>query len=43
MPESPELRGILIDADGVLYDADRSIAGAADTGPMFPNAPHIYL
>jgi phospholysine phosphohistidine inorganic pyrophosphate phosphatase len=31
MPGKPGVRGLLVDLDGVLYDAERPIAGAVDT------------
>jgi len=40
-----ESRGILFDMDGVLYDADRSIAGAAETVRWLQSEgiPHLFV
>ncbi len=37
MQENFAVRSILVNADGVLHDADRPIAGAADTGRTTAN------
>lgn len=45
MPPSLNLRGILLDMDGVLYNADRVIAGAVDTVRWVrkQGIPHLFL
>jgi ribonucleotide monophosphatase NagD (HAD superfamily) len=45
MLQRPGVRGVLIDLDGVLYDADRLIAGAADTVRWLQThgIPHLFV
>jgi phospholysine phosphohistidine inorganic pyrophosphate phosphatase len=45
MMESPGVRGVLLDADGVLYDADQPIAGAADAVRWLQThgIPHLFV
>jgi phospholysine phosphohistidine inorganic pyrophosphate phosphatase len=45
MPPKHEVRGILFDMDGVLYNADRLIAGAVDTFEWVhaQGIPHLFV
>jgi ribonucleotide monophosphatase NagD (HAD superfamily) len=45
MPPIHELHGILFDMDGVLYNSDRLIAGAADVIAWVKaqGVPHLFL
>jgi phospholysine phosphohistidine inorganic pyrophosphate phosphatase len=45
MPRQPRMRGVLVDLDGVLYDADRLIAGAVDTvrWMQMHGIPHLFV
>jgi len=45
MPGKLGVRGVLVDLDGVLYDADRLIAGAVDTVRWLQvnSIPHLFV